>query len=88
MCKTLPGLKVKALLPAMETMMESLLSKDLLYPPLKELRDKYPDWLADNRQTLSASEFQRFNKQYQVTTLLSVMKAKQSQSGKGFGLEM
>ena len=51
----------------MESMMESLLSKEVLYPPLKELSAKYPDWLADNRSKLSEEDFSKFNQQFQVT---------------------
>ena len=54
-------------LPIMETMMQGLLSKELLYPPLKDLQNKFPDWLADNRDsTLSEDEYVRFNNQYTV----------------------
>ena len=38
--------------------------KELLYPPLKELSTKYPDWLADNRQKLPEADF---NRQFEVT---------------------
>ena len=55
------------LLPIMETMMQSLLSKDLLYPAISELKDKYPDWLADNREKLSKEDFEKFNKQFELT---------------------
>jgi peroxin-19 len=53
-------------LPVMESMMQSILSKDLLYPPLKELADKYPDWLADKRSTLSEAEYEGYNNQYKI----------------------
>ena len=57
-------------LPVLESMMKSILSKDLLYPPLKDLCDKYPDWLADNRSRLSESDFDNYNKQYQIALQL------------------
>merc|ERR1712141_161193 len=53
-------------MPIMESMMKSILSKDLLYPPLKELCSKYPDWLADNRTVLSEKDFDQYNQQYLV----------------------
>jgi peroxin-19 len=34
---------------------------------LKELAGKYPDWLAENRATLKESEFDNYNKQFEVT---------------------
>ena len=53
-------------LPMMETMMQSLLSKELLYPAVKDLADKFPDWLADNRDKLPSDEFDRYNKQFDL----------------------
>ena len=50
-------------LPMMENMMQSLLSAEILYPPLKELCNKYPDWLAENRQSLKHKEYDNYNKQ-------------------------
>ena len=57
-------------LPVLETMMKSILSKDLLYPPLKELSEKYPEWLADHRQNLSEQDFDNYNKQYEIVKKL------------------
>lgn len=53
-------------LPVLETMMKSILSKDLLYPPLKDLCEKYPEWLADKRAQLSEDEYTQYNNQFQV----------------------
>lgn len=50
-------------LPFMQQMMQSLLSKDILYPALKDIVDKYPAWLEENRPKLEPSEFERFSKQ-------------------------
>ena len=55
-----------SMVPILESMMKSVLSKELLYPPLKELSDKYPDWLADQRQSLGPEEFKRYNGQYTI----------------------
>ena len=57
-------------LPVLESMMKSILSKDLLYPPLKDLCDKYPDWLADQRPKMTETEFDNYNQQYQIATEL------------------
>ena len=54
------------LFPLIQTMLENILAKDVLYQPLKEIVDKYPDWLADNRSTLKEEEFSQYNKQYDV----------------------
>ena len=55
------------LLPMMEGMMQSLLSKDLLYPAMKDMNEKFPDWLADNRQNIGEDEYRKYNKQYDLT---------------------
>jgi len=55
------------LMPMMEGMMQSLLSKDLLYPAMKELAEKYPDYLADNRAKLSEDQYAAYNKQCELT---------------------
>lgn len=52
--------------PFMQGMMQSLLSKEVLYPSLKELVDKYPAWLADNKGKIEQSEYQRFEKQQEL----------------------
>lgn len=50
-------------LPFMQGMMQSLLSKEVLYPSLKELVDKYPSWLNENKAKIEQSEYERFEKQ-------------------------
>jgi len=54
------------ILPAMQGMLQSLLSKELLYPSIKEIVNKYPDWLADNRSKLEAKEYDKFNRQFSI----------------------
>ena len=67
---------VEHVMPVLESMMKSVLSKELLYPPLKDLSDKYPDWLAENRQKLSEKDFDNYNKQFTVTqSLVAVFEA-------------
>lgn len=61
------------LFPLMQVMLENILSKEVLYPPMKEITDKYPDWLADNRNSLPAEEFERYNKQFEVMKQLVQM---------------
>ncbi|XP_042226228.1 peroxisomal biogenesis factor 19-like [Homarus americanus] len=57
---------VGGLFPLMQVMLENILSKEVLYPSMKEITDKYPDWLADHRSSLPEEEFTRYNKQYDV----------------------
>ncbi|CDP09967.1 unnamed protein product [Coffea canephora] len=49
-----------------ETMMQQLLSKDVLHEPMKEIGERYPTWLEDNRTKLSSEDYQRFSHQYEL----------------------
>ncbi|GBP58720.1 Peroxisomal biogenesis factor 19 [Eumeta japonica] len=42
--------------PFMQGMMQSLLSKEVLYPSLKELVDKYPVWLQENKGKIEQAD--------------------------------
>jgi len=44
-------------------MMEQLTNKDMLYEPMKELDEKYPSWLVENKSKLKKDEFARFERQ-------------------------
>ncbi|OAQ36656.1 Pex19 protein [Linnemannia elongata AG-77] len=48
----------------LEGMMEQLMSKDILYEPMLDLQNKYPQWLKDNKDKISAEEYARYEKQY------------------------
>ncbi|XP_026739727.1 peroxisomal biogenesis factor 19 [Trichoplusia ni] len=52
--------------PFMQGMMQSLLSKEVLYPSLKELVDKYPAWIEENKGKLEQAELERFEKQQKL----------------------
>jgi peroxin-19 len=54
------------LLPMMHGMMKSLLSKDVLYPSLKDISTQYPAWLETNRDKISHEEFNRYDRQYRL----------------------
>ncbi|KAH0944480.1 hypothetical protein HN011_008420 [Eciton burchellii] len=54
------------ILPFMQEMMKQLLSKDILYTPVKELSDKYPAWLEEHKTTLSSLDLQRYTKQSEL----------------------
>ncbi|KAG0169582.1 Peroxisome chaperone and import receptor [Apophysomyces sp. BC1034] len=49
----------------LEGMMQQLMSKDMLYEPMKDLSKKYPGWLDANRATLTKSELEMYEKQYE-----------------------
>jgi peroxin-19 len=40
-------------------MMEQLLSKDLMYEPMKQVTESFPKWLQDNEQKVSTEEYQQ-----------------------------
>ncbi|KAK4750007.1 hypothetical protein SAY87_027456 [Trapa incisa] len=49
-----------------ETMMQQLLSKEILYEPMKEIGEKYPKWLEDHKSSLSEEEFKRYSHQHKL----------------------
>ncbi|KAL6298517.1 Pex19 protein family-domain-containing protein [Sparassis latifolia] len=52
----------------LEQMMTELMSKDILYDPLKELHDKFPGYLAENASKISAEDKKRYDSQHAVVT--------------------
>ncbi|CAL4185406.1 unnamed protein product [Meganyctiphanes norvegica] len=60
------GADANGLFPLMQVMLENILSKEVLYTPMKEIVEKYPDWLADHRSSLPQEEFERYNKQFDI----------------------
>jgi len=47
------------MLPMLMQFMQPLLSKEVLYPSIKDLCDKYPKWLEDHEPTSDKEEFER-----------------------------
>ncbi|XP_061587898.1 peroxisomal biogenesis factor 19 [Cololabis saira] len=54
------------ILPIMQSIMQNLLSKEVLYPSLKEISTKYPEWLETNKPTLSGEDYQRYDQQAKI----------------------
>lgn len=46
-------------------MMKQLLGRDIMYEPMKAVCDKFPAWLAEKREQLSAEDYERYGKMYQ-----------------------
>jgi peroxin-19 len=46
-------------------MMRQLLSKELMYDPMKQVCKKYPMWLAEAKAQLTDEEYKRYGMQYQ-----------------------
>ena len=44
-------------------MMEQLTNKEILYEPMKELHEKFPLWMTENRSSTDADDLQRYDKQ-------------------------
>lgn len=46
-------------------MMQQLLSRDIMYEPMKQICERYPEWLAEKESLLSKEDYERYGKQYQ-----------------------
>merc|ERR1712039_366454 len=46
-------------------MMKQLLSKEVMYEPMKDICNEFPQWLAENKSELSEEEYQKYGVQYQ-----------------------
>lgn len=56
-----------------ETMMQQLLSKDILHEPMKELGARYPKWLKENEASLSKEDYKRYSQQYKLIEELNAV---------------
>jgi peroxin-19 len=57
----------------MEGMMQQLLGKDLLYNPMKELRDKYVIYLEHHQTTIPAAEGEKYRKQLEYIKQICIV---------------
>jgi len=46
-----------------DVIMQQLLSKDVLYQPMKDIGARYPEWLQENREKLEAEDVTRYEQQ-------------------------
>lgn len=49
-------------------MMEQLTNKEILYEPMKELHDKFPDWMAKNKEKTPKEDLDRYEEQHRLVT--------------------
>ncbi|XP_010258938.1 PREDICTED: peroxisome biogenesis protein 19-1-like isoform X2 [Nelumbo nucifera] len=56
-----------------ETMMQQLLSKEILHEPMKEIGERYPKWLEDHKPGLSKEEYDRYSHQYELIKELNAV---------------
>lgn len=54
----------------MHGMMQSLLSAEVLLPSLKELLEKYPSYLDENKDKISSTDFDRYQKQQELFKII------------------
>ena len=47
-------------------MMEQLTNKDILYEPMKELKDKFPRWMDENRSSTEVNDLRRYDEQQRL----------------------
>lgn len=45
-------------------MMAQLTNKEILYEPMKELNDKFPDWMAKNKESVGKEDLARYEEQH------------------------
>ncbi|KAI4455027.1 peroxisomal biogenesis factor 19 [Holotrichia oblita] len=60
------GPEQNGFVPFMQGMMQSLLSKDVLYPSLKDILEKFPEWLRENESKLTPEEKERYLNQQKL----------------------
>ncbi|XP_068778035.1 peroxisomal biogenesis factor 19 [Struthio camelus] len=54
------------ILPIMQNIMQNLLSKEVLYPSLKEITEKYPEWLRLHRDSLPEEQYEKYQEQHNI----------------------
>uniref|UniRef100_A0A8B9P5Y7 Peroxisomal biogenesis factor 19 n=1 Tax=Apteryx owenii TaxID=8824 RepID=A0A8B9P5Y7_APTOW len=54
------------ILPIMQNIMQNLLSKEVLYPSLKEITEKYPEWLRLHRDSLPEEQYEKYREQHNI----------------------
>ncbi|ESQ41748.1 hypothetical protein EUTSA_v10014511mg [Eutrema salsugineum] len=56
-----------------DTMMQQLLSKDILHEPMKEIGARYPKWLEEHESSLKKEEYERYSHQYELIKELNLV---------------
>ncbi|KAI7896491.1 Pex19 protein family-domain-containing protein [Mucor mucedo] len=50
----------------LEGMMSQLMSKELLYEPMKDLSQKYPAWLKEHKDTADKADYEKYTQQHAI----------------------
>ncbi|XP_077989792.1 peroxisomal biogenesis factor 19-like [Glandiceps talaboti] len=53
-------------MPMIQSMMKNLLSKEVIYPSMKEIVEKYPQWLEENKEKTNTEDYSRYQKQFDM----------------------
>jgi len=57
----------------MEKIMGTFMSKDVMYDPMKEMKEKYPAWLEQHKSQLTTEQYSNYDRQYQcIKTICQV----------------
>jgi hypothetical protein len=56
-----------------DTIMHQILSKEVLYQPMKDIGDKYPEWLAANKESLDPEQYTKYEEQYEYIQKICTM---------------
>ncbi|KAK9876020.1 hypothetical protein WA026_011136 [Henosepilachna vigintioctopunctata] len=66
--------------PFMQGMMQSLLSKEVLYPSLKDVLDRFPEWLSKNKEKLTSEDNVRYQNQQKLMKEVCSLLEKEQES--------
>ena len=50
----------------LEGMMSQLMSKELLYEPMKDLSEKYPAWLEEHKDSTDKAQLEKYKQQHEL----------------------
>jgi peroxin-19 len=67
------GTEFPGMASLVDTIMHQLLSKDVLYQPMKDIGDKYPEWLAANKPSLDPGKYKQYEEQYEYIQKICTM---------------
>lgn len=69
----------------LDGIMKQLVSKDVLYQPMKDICEKYPSWLEKEKGTLDTEDYRKYHDQY---TIISKMCRLYETDPENFGMIM
>jgi len=71
-------------MPLMQGMMKNLLSRDVLYPSLKEISAQYPAWLSANKGKVDDESYRKYERQFHMMTdILTEFDSERESDGEG-----